>query len=415
MIRKLTIRGFKSIRDAVVPFGPLTAFVGANASGKSNLLEAIRVVQGMALGYSVRDVLDGRHEEVTRSRWPGVRGGSKWTRFMPDGSGTANGTADTVDIEVEIESENVEVSWALRIDPQTGTIRGESLRKLGAGKAVYDTAPVEQAPPGSPFLVARVYKGKGGGGGNPPQLQFSSTVAILTQLHGENALTTANEEFAATAARLLSDVQFLDPSPDILREYALPGARRLGDRGELFASVVEALSKDPKTKEEYVSWLQNLTPTQISDLHFFKTELGQLMFGVRENGLPEPIPALSLSDGTLRFAVIAASLFQPDPPGVLLIEEIENGVNATRLRLLAEMLRQRSETGKPQVLVTTHSPLLLAYLPEDAYRHVIWCWRNPSDGSTSAMPVTDVPHFREVIRRTPLNELFAQGWLEAAL
>ena len=127
------------------------------------------------------------------------------------------------------------------------------------------------------------------------------------------------------------------------------------------------------------------------------------------------MPALSLSDGTLRFAAIAAALFEPDPPSVLLVEEIENGVNATRLRLLAELLRQRSSRGKPQVLVTTHSPLLLAYLPDEMYANIIWVWRDAESGSTRAVPVTEVPHLKEVVRRTPLNELFAQGWLEAAL
>ncbi len=100
MIRKLTIRGFKSIRSAVLPFGPFTALIGANASGKSNLLDGLRIVQGLALGHTVRDVFDGHHEEATRKRWPGVRGGSRYACWMPSSGGTG---ATTVEIEVLFE------------------------------------------------------------------------------------------------------------------------------------------------------------------------------------------------------------------------------------------------------------------------------------------------------------------------
>jgi len=302
------------------------------------------------------------------------------------------------------------------LDPRNGVLSSESLRSPADDREkIYDTAPVDQPSPGDPYITARVYKGKGGGGGKAPHHKFSPHVAILKQLDGERAVTPANAELAAKASEALSDLQFLDASPALLRGYERLGSRRMGDRGEYFASVVKTLSEDPATKDAYLSWLQNLTPTHVSDLHFFKTELGEVMFGVKENGLSEPVPALSLSDGTLRFAAIAAALFEPDPPAVLLVEEIENGVNATRLRLLAELLRQRSALGRPQVLVTTHSPLLLAYLPEELYANIVYVWRDTQDGSTRALPVTEVPHLQEVVKRTPLNELFAQGWMEAAL
>jgi energy-coupling factor transporter ATP-binding protein EcfA2 len=385
VIRKLTVHGFKSIREAEVPMGPLTILIGANASGKSNLLEAIRVLQGLALGHPVRDVFDGRHEEATRTRWPGIRGGSKYARWIPSTSQAAGEVELRLGAEFDVDDS--QVAWSICLDAEAGIVRSESLRKLGERNPVFDTEPC----------------------GTP------SAQSVLTQFRGERAVTPANEVLAAAAAAALKDLQFLDPSPALLREYALPGARRMGDHGEQFASVVESLAADPATRTAYVSWLENLTPAHVSDVHFFKTDLGQRMFGVKENGLPDPIPALSLSDGTLRFAAMAAALFQPEPPGVLLIEEIENGVNATRLRLLAELLRQRSAHGRPQVIATTHSPLLLAFLPEEMYKHVIWFWRDPEGGSTRAAPLTEIPHLQEVLQRTPLNELFAQGWLEAAL
>ncbi len=411
MIRKLTIRGFKSIKEAEIPLGPFTVFIGPNASGKSNILEAIRVVQGLALGYPVRDVLDGRQEEATRARWPGVRGGSRYAAFVPAEGST---TQSTLELGVEVGEGVAWRGWTVAVDPTAGIVTAESLHGLAKERAYYD-APAPQVEPRKDALVVQVDRGPGAKGGRRSIGPVSHSLSVLTQFRGLVAGTESNEKIGLEVARALGDLQFLDPSPDNLRDYSQPGARRLGERGERFASVVETISKDEASRKAFVGWLESLTPTHISDLHFFRTDLGEVMFGVKENGLPVPIPAKPLSDGTLRFAVIAAALFQPDPPTMLLVEEVENGVNATRLHLLADLLRQLSAKARPQVLVTTHSPLLLAYLPEEAYENVIWCWRDEEDGSTCAMPITQVPHFKDVIARTPLGELFAKGWLESAL
>ena len=68
MISELDIRRFKSIHQALIKLGPLTVFIGPNAGGKSNILDAIRVLQGIGSGYTIREVFDGRREDATRQR-----------------------------------------------------------------------------------------------------------------------------------------------------------------------------------------------------------------------------------------------------------------------------------------------------------------------------------------------------------
>ena len=58
---------------------------------------------------------------------------------------------------------------------------------------------------------------------------------------------------------------------------------------------------------------------------------GEPLFVLRENG--REFPAAILSDGTLRFAALTAAFFQPDMPDLITIEEIENGIHASRARL----------------------------------------------------------------------------------
>ena len=74
------------------------------------------------------------------------------------------------------------------------------------------------------------------------------------------------------------------------------------------------------------------------------------------------VPGWLLSTGTLRIVAILACLRHPNPPPLLVIEEIENGLDPRTLSLLVEEFRAASETGSTQVLFTTHSPYLLDLL-----------------------------------------------------
>src|SRR5262249_40310747 len=140
--------------------------------------------------------------------------------------------------------------------------------------------------------------------------------------------------------------------------------------------------------------------------------VGEPLFMLKEGGREYPAPVLS--DGTLRFAAITAAFFQPDMPGVLTIEEIENGIHASRLRLLVELLRSRSAEGRTQLLATSHSPIVLAWLKPEEYENTFFCKREDT-GESHICPLTGIPHFIETVQKQPISDLFAEGWLEAAL
>jgi AAA15 family ATPase/GTPase len=60
MICELKIRNFNSLESVDLKLGNFNLLVGANASGKSNFLEALRFLQGVGNGFSIDEVLDGR-------------------------------------------------------------------------------------------------------------------------------------------------------------------------------------------------------------------------------------------------------------------------------------------------------------------------------------------------------------------
>ena len=74
------------------------------------------------------------------------------------------------------------------------------------------------------------------------------------------------------------------------------------------------------------------------------------------------VPGWLLSTGTLRIVALLAALRHPKPPPVLVIEEIENGLDPRTLHLVVEEIRAAITAGTTQVIITTHSPYLLDLL-----------------------------------------------------
>ena len=60
MIASLWLRDFKNFADEALRVGPFTVIVGANASGKSNIRDAFRVLHGIGRGYTLAETVGGK-------------------------------------------------------------------------------------------------------------------------------------------------------------------------------------------------------------------------------------------------------------------------------------------------------------------------------------------------------------------
>ena len=87
---------------------------------------------------------------------------------------------------------------------------------------------------------------------------------------------------------------------------------------------------------------------------------GTVQFYLHESGFRAPIPATRLSDGTIRFIALLATLLTPEPPSLVCIEEPELGLHPDAVALLADLLVEASQ--RMQLVVTTHSDALVSAL-----------------------------------------------------
>lgn len=115
--------------------------------------------------------------------------------------------------------------------------------------------------------------------------------------------------------------------------------------------------------------LRRITPT-IEDIETGFTHTKTLALFVREKGISRPWTSEDISDGTIQTIALLTAVFDPRI-SLIVIEEPENSVHPWALRNLVEAFRIASE--KKQILLTTHSPILIDQMkPEE-----VWVVRKP--------------------------------------
>ncbi|MBU0717818.1 MAG: AAA family ATPase, partial [Planctomycetes bacterium] len=312
-----------------------------------------------------------------------------------------------VSLDAPMSRGHRQLRYEIDVSAQHGCVRREGLCE---GNAVVFSSTDLDNPLDSPVLKVKYFGGKRGRAGH---LRFEKSRPVLHQLLRHERCLKDHRAVIEACISSLSNTQRIDPSPTVLRDYSQAHlVNRMGERGENFAALVKKISGDADAKSAYVTWLRQLTPAEIDDVVVLYGAMDEPMFAIRE--AERDYPASILSDGTLRFAAIAAAFFQPDMPEILTIEEIENGVHPSRLRLLVELLKTQA-SQKRQVMATTHSLIVLAWLNQDDYKTTFFCKRDETTGSSTITPLSEVPRFLKVVEKQPIGDLFAEGWLEGAL
>ena len=135
----------------------------------------------------------------------------------------------------------------------------------------------------------------------------------------------------------------------------LPADRLLPDASNLALVLNQVEHKVGPTFDEYLKRFLPRFERMTTSI-----EGGTVQLYLHESGLQAPTPATRLSDGTIRFVALLATLLHPSPPFVVCIEEPELGLHPDAVALLAELLIEASD--RMQLVVTTHSDALVSAL-----------------------------------------------------
>ncbi|HET9211595.1 MAG TPA: AAA family ATPase [Thermoanaerobaculia bacterium] len=411
MLKRIRLKDFKSFVDEEVEVAPLTLLVGANASGKSNFLDAIRFLQGLSFDLALSEILSGERQSIP-SAWPGIRGGAKEAARMGEGAFSMESVWLAPRLGPSSEPNTSEllpnmVEVQHRIVCGTSPypmLEGETLESESGGGAKLSTVGPRI---GDEVKVEQLFAG---------DLKADASRSLLSFLDNGRArsLAPGNLDILTWWYGALRELSFLDIEPSKMRDYGRRGYP-LGHDGRNLSGVLADLCERDGDREGLINWLVEFCAPDIKSIDFEEVEaLGDIMAMFVEKG-DKRISARSISDGTLHFLGTLLALRTAEPGSVILIEEIEAGLHPTRIRLLVEYLEMVTRERDIQVIATTHSPVVLQWLSDEALRNTIVFGRVPDHEGTIMRRLGDLPHFNEVVERTGIEEMFTTGWLEMAL
>ena len=401
MIKSVRMVNFKNFADETLHLGPFTVIVGANASGKSNIRDAFRFLHGIGRGYTLAEILGGKYGLGGQREWAGIRGATnEIIRF---------GQSDfSINVQTNLQCGGLNYALEAEYDDfRSGGFRVTYEELSGGGKAVYSGRGLNE--------TLWVDSAKGLERGDPVGQPFRSEQPALLQ---ETAILAEERLIEDKPVRqmhsILAGIHFLDLVPERIREPTFPGQNMLGDGGENLPSVLEAICADAERGRTLMSWLQELTPMDVMDFDFPRDPSGRVHLHIVErNG--RKVSAYSASDGTLRFLGILAALLGANEGGLYFFEEIDNGIHPSRLWLLLDFIEQQTAEGNVQVITTTHSPALLAWMNNTTFEHTSVVYRDEYWADSVIRPIADLYNLRELRDSQGLERLMTRGWLETAM
>lgn len=388
-----------------VPLAKSTLLVGPNASGKSNVLDALRFLQGCAMDLPIDEVLRG-HWEGGRQTWTGVRGGAaeaawdKETRFGIELSCFAEEAEVVHNIEVVTDPEPHVFSERLALANAASYLFDTHANSLGAGKGV---------APGGSINVAFTCTG----GGRNDRTTVRAARSVLGQLEASTRMKPEVMTMTRAVKRLLRELFHLEIQPHLMRGPAPQHASRMSASGENVAAVLFQMPENQR--QDLLDWLGELCAPRLTSIEFEEVAAVREVYFLLVEREKIRVSSRSLSDGTLRFLGILVALLTAPKGSTILLEEPDVGLHPARIHLLAEILEQIPKRRKIQVIATTHSPSLLAHASDDMLADVIAFDRDPESGGSFAVRVGDLPNFESLRSSRERDHLIATGWLERAL
>lgn len=175
----------------------------------------------------------------------------------------------------------------------------------------------------------------------------------------------------------------------------------LWEDGSNLALVINRLQNHSMVKKDLIQKLQ-VVYESVEDV---TTQVvgGTIQILLHEKGLRHPIPAARLSDGTLRYLCLLTILLHPEPPPLICLEEPELGLHPDIIPKVADLLVEASL--RTQLIVTTHSETLVSALSEIP-EAVVVCERDDRGTKLRRLNPADL---KEWLERYTLGDLWVKG------
>ncbi|BBZ43463.1 AAA family ATPase [Mycobacterium parmense] len=342
MLQTVAIRGYRSLREVILPLGRLSVVTGANGAGKSSLYRALRLLANCGRGEVIGAL--AREGGLQSALWAGPEQLGAARR-----SGTTEGTVRTRPVSLELGFAADDFGYLIDLGiPQAAGPGSAFARDPEIKREAVFAGPV---PRTGATLVRRTrdfVEVSGGRGFDELSRSFPPYRSILAEFAHPEALP----ELTAIRERLRAwrfyDGFRVDAAAPVRHPQVGTRTPVLSDDGSDLAAaiqtVVEAGFDD--LDRAVADAFDGATVSVAVDDGLFDLRL-------RQRGMLRPLRAAELSDGTLRFLLWAAALLSPQPPSLMVLNEPETSLHPDLVRPLARLIRAAAD--RTQLVVVTHS------------------------------------------------------------
>lgn len=356
MIKSIWVDNFKSLVDFRMELAKFNCVVGLNGSGKSTLLQALDFVSQLMAG-DIGDWLESRH-------WESADLNSKLTK------------KSNIDFKVVLDIYGSELVWSGSFNRTSLSCTKEAITENGRKLLTVED--------GGYTVDSRRH-----------EIVFEYQGSILSSLK-ESQLDDA----LLAAKALILGVRSLDLiSPELLRSRNRSADGRLGLGGEKLSAYIH--ESGSTTKSALKASLKAIYP-QLDEISTKSLRSGWKQLDVSEQYGEKKIlsPARHVNDGMLRLMAILVQLEIGD--AFLLFDEIENGINPE----IVEYLIDRLVNARDQVMVTTHSPLILNFMEDHIAKEGVHYLYKTKEGYTRWTRLFDIPSLAKKLEFMGPGEAF---------
>lgn len=386
MITRIKIDGFKSFKNFEITFAPFTIVAGANASGKSNLFDALKLLSRLS-------------EMDLKTAFSEQRGDpiELFTQYDDDDYSQEM----SFDVEMLV-NRNVKDNWGgeailnntrlrykltiARQNNELGVddliVKYESLGKIKGSEDVFSKLLPKEADAywktqkaggsAKPFIetidqvdittIKIRQDGKRGGRATPANAINQTVLGSINSIDFPHAFAAKEE---------LRSWKFLQLNPEDLRE---PTKKDISLKDvitqsgkNLAAALFRIKTADPYHLKEISRKLNSFLPNYTEVNVYDDTANRQFIIKIRGDNDKE-FSSRVLSEGTLRLLTLCILEYDDMHTGLLCFEEPENGIHPFRMKPMINLLRELSidfsegEGPLRQVIINTHSPVLVGSL-----------------------------------------------------
>jgi predicted ATPase len=402
-LRRIKIENFKAIQNSgSINLTPLTVFIGNNGSGKSSVIECLLTYQ-MIIQQGLDDAIN---------YWRGfdyIR-----NRAVPHTLSPKQRPQEINPINIKLKYKDYGLDMSITQSPSGEVfISEETIKLIGFSRDVHGRS-FKSIDFIRDFAGSVDYRSVTGGNAYQSQIlgKVTDTKGILDLSAVQEQLRQLNYPEIYTE---IADWQFINFNPAVMgnpipprlsadRVKLTPNASNLGHYLlDLYKLDIDAFNGLVETLQYVLPYAKDLqvqatSPAELERRVYLKMTEGNFQ-----------VPGWLLSTGTLRVVAILALLRHPFPPPLIIIEELENGLDPRTINLLVEEIRQAIESGKTQVIITTHSPYLLDLLH---LSQIVIVERNEQGEPIFSRPA-DRPTLEQWSKQFTPGQLYTMGQLNS--